>query len=59
MVGRPHNAPQEPLRREDGVALEPAITATSADLHAKHGTRPATQKEFDDLFGDLPGDDEG
>lgn len=44
---------------EGGVALEPAITVTSADLHAKHGTRPATQKEFDDLFGDLPSDDEG
>jgi hypothetical protein len=42
-----------------GVALEPAITVFSDDLHTKRGTRPATEAEFERLFGDLPSDGEG
>jgi hypothetical protein len=42
-----------------GVAFEPAITQTVAEIHAEHGGRPLTQEEFDELFGDLPSDGEG
>jgi hypothetical protein len=42
-----------------GVALEPAITKTVAELRAERGGRPLTQEEFDELFGDLPRDGEG
>ena len=42
-----------------GVALEPAITVSARELDERHGTRPATQKEFEELFGDLPSDGEG
>jgi hypothetical protein len=42
-----------------GVALEPAITVFSDDLHEKHGTRPLTDAEFAEHFGDLPTDGEG
>jgi hypothetical protein len=42
-----------------GVALEPAITQTVAEIHADHGGRPLTGEEFDELFGDLPSDGEG
>lgn len=42
-----------------GVALEPAITVFSEALHQRHGTRPLSQEEFDELFGDLPSDGEG
>lgn len=45
--------------RHGRVALEPAITTTVSDLHARHGGRPVTQAEFDELFGDLPSDGEG
>jgi hypothetical protein len=45
--------------KQGGLALEPAITGTVADLYARHGERPATQAEFDELFGDLPCDAEG
>lgn len=45
--------------KHGGVALEPAITTTVADIHAEHGGRPVTQAEFDELFGDLPCDGEG
>jgi hypothetical protein len=41
------------------VALEPAITVSAEQLHERHGTRPATQEEFEELFGDLPADGEG
>lgn len=44
--------------KDGGVALEPAITVFSNNLHERHGTRPATQEEFDEHFGDLPSDDE-
>ena len=45
--------------KHGGVALEPAITTTVSDLHARHGGRPLTQAEFDERFGDLPSDGEG
>jgi hypothetical protein len=45
--------------KEGGVALEPAITRTVAEIHAEHGGRPVTKAEFDELFGGLPSDDEG
>jgi len=42
-----------------GIALEPAITVTIADIHAADGSRPLTAEEFQQHFGDLPVDDEG
>lgn len=42
-----------------GVGLEPAITVFSRDLHERHGTKPISQERFDELFGDLPGHEEG
>jgi hypothetical protein len=45
--------------RHGGVALEPAITKTVAEIHAEHGTRPLTPEEFEQHFGDLPSDGEG
>lgn len=42
-----------------GVALEPAITIFADELCAREGSRPITHEEFDDLFGDVPSDDEG
>jgi hypothetical protein len=45
--------------RQGGVALEPAITSSVADIHREHGGRPLTPGEFDELFGDLPSDGEG
>ena len=34
-----------------GVALEPAITQTVAEIHAEHGGRALSSEEFDDLLG--------
>jgi hypothetical protein len=45
--------------KEGGVTLEPAITVSAEELHERHGTRPVTQEEFEELFGDLPSDGEG
>lgn len=45
--------------RQRGVALEPAITTSVADIHREHAGRPLTPGEFDDLFGDLPSDGKG
>ena len=45
--------------KHDGVALEPAITKKVAEIHAEHGSRPLTPKEFEEYFGDLPSDGEG
>ncbi len=42
-----------------GVALEPAIAKTVADIHAEHGTRLMTPEEFELDFGDLPTGGEG
>lgn len=45
--------------KQGGVALEPAITRTVADLDREYGGRPLTPAEFDEFFGELPSDDEG
>ena len=42
-----------------GVALEPAITSTVADIHAEHGGQPLSEAEFSQLRGDLTADGEG
>jgi hypothetical protein len=42
-----------------GVALEPAITVSAAELHRRHGGRPMTREEFEEHFGHLPSDGEG
>jgi hypothetical protein len=42
-----------------GVALEPAITQTVAEIHAELGSRPLTSDEFEEHFGQLPSDGEG
>jgi hypothetical protein len=42
-----------------GVALEPAITSTVAEIHAEHGGRPLSSEEFEQHFGGLPSDGEG
>ena len=42
-----------------GVALEPAITRTVAEIHAEHGGRPLSSEEFEQIFGELPSDGEG
>ncbi|MGA2925984.1 MAG: hypothetical protein ABSG43_08310 [Solirubrobacteraceae bacterium] len=47
------------LDKQGGVTLEPAITMTVADIRAEQGGRPLTSEEFQELFGDLPSDDEG
>jgi hypothetical protein len=39
-----------------GVTLEPAITVFADE---RHGTRPLTDQEFNELFGHLPSDGEG
>jgi hypothetical protein len=45
--------------KEGGVTLEPAIAVSAEELHERYGTRPVTQEEFEELFGDLPSDGEG
>jgi hypothetical protein len=45
--------------RQGGVALEPAIAKTVEELRGERGGRPATEEEFEELFGDLPRDGEG
>jgi hypothetical protein len=45
--------------KRGGVALEPAITVSARELDERHGTRPATQEEFEELLGELPSDGEG
>jgi hypothetical protein len=42
-----------------GVALEPAITSTVAEIHAEHRGRPLSSEEFSEHFGHLPSDGEG
>ncbi len=42
-----------------GVALEPAITTSVAEIHAEQGGRPLSSEEFERIFGDLPSDGEG
>lgn len=45
--------------KHGGVALEPAITKTVAEIHAEHGERQLTPEESAELFGDIPSDGEG
>jgi NMD protein affecting ribosome stability and mRNA decay len=45
--------------KQEGIALESAITKTVAEIHAEHGTRAMTPEEFEHYFGDLPSDGEG
>jgi len=45
--------------KQGGLTLEPAITILAAELHERHGTRPATQQEIDEQFDLLPPDGEG
>jgi hypothetical protein len=42
-----------------GVALEPAITKTVAEIHAEHGERQLSREEFEEVFGHIPSDGEG
>ena len=45
--------------KHGGVALEPAITKTVAEIHAEHGERQLSRAEFEELFGHIPSDGEG
>ena len=45
-------------RDGDGLTLEPPITPM-AELDEKRGAVPASEQEFERLFGHLPGDAEG
>ena len=45
--------------KHGGVALEPAITKTVAEIHAEHGERQLTSEELEELFGEIPSDEEG
>ncbi len=42
-----------------GLALEPAVGVTVAELDRRHDTRPATPEEIEDQLGLLPEDGEG
>lgn len=45
--------------KNGGMALEPAITMSVAEMHAKHGERPLSRQEAREWLGDLPSDGEG
>jgi hypothetical protein len=45
--------------KQGGVALEPAITKTVAEILAEEGLTPLFKEEFEEQFGDLPSDGEG
>ncbi len=45
--------------KHGGVALEPAITKTVAEIREEQGGRALTSEEFEELFGELPSDGEG
>jgi hypothetical protein len=45
--------------KQGGVALEPAITKTVAEIHAEHGEWQLSAAEFEELFGAIPHDGEG
>lgn len=45
--------------KHGGVALEPAITKTVAEMLAEEGLTPLSKEEFEEQFGDLPSDGEG
>ena len=43
------------VEHEDGrLVLEKNLEPDSAQLHERHGTRPLSDEEFDEVFGDLP-----
>jgi hypothetical protein len=44
--------------REGGVTIEPPITP-AVQLHARRGTKPASEEDFERLSADVPYDDEG
>lgn len=44
--------------REGDLILEPAITPM-AELHAKRGTKPASQEDVERFASGIPYDDEG
>lgn len=44
--------------REGDLILEPAITPM-AELHAKRGTKPASQEDVERFAAGIPYDDEG
>ncbi len=42
------------VENEDGrLVLEKNLEPSSGGLHGRHGTRPLTEAEFEDAFGDL------
>jgi hypothetical protein len=45
--------------KHGGVALEPAITKTIAEMLAEDGLTPLSKEEFEERFGNLPSDGEG
>lgn len=45
--------------KQGGVALEPAITKTVAEMLAEEGLTPLSKEEFEEQFGHLPSDGEG
>lgn len=44
--------------KQGGIALEPAVGVTVAELDRRHDTRAATQQEIEDQLGLLSGDGE-
>lgn len=55
--GRRYDVVRDEIGR--GVTLEPAITVTASELHARHGTRPVSAQRARALFPDVPSDGEG
>lgn len=45
--------------REGGLALEPAVGKTVAEMRSERGSKGLAPAEFEELFGDLPSDGEG
>jgi hypothetical protein len=45
--------------KEGGVALEPAITKSVAEMLAEEGLTPLSKEEFEEQFEHLPSDGEG
>lgn len=45
--------------KRGGVALEPAITKTAAEILEEQGLKPMSREEFEEHFGHLRGDGDG
>jgi hypothetical protein len=45
--------------KQGGIALEPAITKTVAEILAEESLTPMSKEEFEEQFGHLPSDGEG